>query len=65
MRKPATGEPYAGEPHVRFGGRGGLKPSLPLSCFVLVYVDRASMRPVAIPGVVRAGLERIAVDPSP
>src|SRR6267154_257646 len=22
MRKPATGEPYAGEPHVRFGGRG-------------------------------------------
>src|SRR5216684_6291013 len=31
MRKPATGEPYAGEPHVRFGGRGGYKPSLPLS----------------------------------
>src|SRR5712672_867397 len=25
MRKPATGEPYAGEPHVRFGGRGGQK----------------------------------------
>jgi hypothetical protein len=23
MRKPLTGEPYAGEPHVRFGGRGG------------------------------------------
>lgn len=23
MRKPPTGEPYAGEPHVRFGGRGG------------------------------------------
>src|SRR5438552_12679285 len=31
MRKPATGEPYAGKPPVRFGGRGGLKPSLPLS----------------------------------
>ncbi|MDO9012041.1 MAG: site-specific DNA-methyltransferase, partial [Gallionella sp.] len=26
MRKPLTGEPYAGEPHVRFGGRGGLAP---------------------------------------
>jgi len=26
MRKPPTGEPYAGKPHVRFGGRGGPKP---------------------------------------
>ena len=25
MRKPPTGEPYAGKPHVRFGGRGGLE----------------------------------------
>ncbi len=24
MRKPPTGEPYAGKPHVRFGGRGGV-----------------------------------------
>ena len=24
MRKPLTGEPCAGEPHARFGGRGGL-----------------------------------------
>jgi hypothetical protein len=23
MRKLPTGEPYAGKPHVRFGGRGG------------------------------------------
>jgi hypothetical protein len=23
MRKPATGEPCAGKPHARFGGRGG------------------------------------------
>jgi RNA-directed DNA polymerase len=30
MRKPATGEPCAGEPHARFGGRGG-RPSRPLS----------------------------------
>jgi len=26
MRKPPTGEPCAGEPHARFGGRGGRKP---------------------------------------
>ena len=31
MWKPLTGEPYAGKPHVRFGGRGGAEPSLPLS----------------------------------
>ena len=31
IRKPSTGEPYAGKPPVRFGGRGGQKPSLPLS----------------------------------
>ena len=24
MREPATGEPCAGKPHARFGGRGGL-----------------------------------------
>src|SRR5712691_12785130 len=26
MRKPPTGEPYAGKPPVRFGGRGGVTP---------------------------------------
>jgi hypothetical protein len=26
MKKPPTGEPYAGKPHVRFGGRGGRRP---------------------------------------
>ena len=31
MRKPLTGEPCAGEPLARFGGRGGRCPSLPLS----------------------------------
>jgi hypothetical protein len=31
MRKPPTGEPCAGEPHARFGGRGGATPSRPLS----------------------------------
>jgi len=29
--KPPTGEPDAGNPPVRFGGRGGDEPSLPLS----------------------------------
>jgi hypothetical protein len=31
MRKPLTGEPYAGDPPVRFGGRGGESLSYPLS----------------------------------
>jgi hypothetical protein len=26
MRQPPTGEPCAGEPHARFGGRGGSFP---------------------------------------
>ena len=26
MRQPSTGEPCAGEPHARFGGRGRRKP---------------------------------------
>ena len=26
MRKPPTGEPCAGEPHARFGGRGRREP---------------------------------------
>ena len=26
MKKPPTGEPYAGKPPVRFGGRGRRKP---------------------------------------
>ena len=26
MRKPPTGEPCAGEPHARFGGRGRQEP---------------------------------------
>ena len=35
MWKLVTGEPYAGKSHVRFGGRGGAEPSLPLSAGVL------------------------------
>src|SRR5271157_599330 len=38
MRKPPTGEPYAGEPHVRFGGRGGPNPSRPLSEGTLIPI---------------------------
>jgi len=33
MWKPLTGEPYAGNPPVRFGGRGGESLSYPLSAF--------------------------------
>src|SRR6266699_4326929 len=40
MRKLATGEPYAGKPHVRFGGRGGQKPSLPLSNGEIVLMKK-------------------------
>src|SRR5258707_10952214 len=32
LTKKAPYKPYAGKPPVRFGGRGGQKPSLPLSC---------------------------------
>src|SRR5436190_19322412 len=31
IRELPTGEPYAGKPPVRFGGRGGVNPSRPLS----------------------------------
>ncbi|MGA3116179.1 MAG: hypothetical protein ABSF90_17300, partial [Syntrophobacteraceae bacterium] len=34
--EPLTGEPDAGDPPVRFGGRGGDEPFLPLSGFFLV-----------------------------
>ena len=36
--KPPTGEPDAGDPHVRFGGRGSHKLSLPL--FLIASVSR-------------------------
>src|ERR1700722_11063015 len=33
MQKPPTGEPYAGKPPVRFGGRGRRKPiPTPIDC---------------------------------
>jgi hypothetical protein len=31
MKKLSTGEPYAGEPHVRFGGRGSVSFPYPYS----------------------------------
>ena len=37
MRKPQSGEPNAGEPHVRFGGRGGREPfSTPIKEYLLL-----------------------------
>ena len=43
MRKPPTGEPYAGKPPVRFGGRGRRQPpSLPLSMTMTRPIRRDS-----------------------
>ena len=39
MKKLLTGEPFAGEPHARFGGRGR-KPSSPLSGEILTGTPR-------------------------
>ena len=52
MWKPLTGEPYAGKPHVRLGGRGGAEPSLPLSspCRLQSFLDDAEE------GAARAGV---------
>lgn len=40
MRKPPTGEPYAGKPHVRFGGRGGESLPDPYQGRLPVALDR-------------------------
>ena len=37
MRKPQSGEPCAGEPHARFGGRGGREPfSTPIKLLMIL-----------------------------
>jgi len=41
--KPPTGEPDAGDPPVRFGGRGGQKPSLPLSRLAVLISAKSWM----------------------
>ena len=50
MRKPPTGEPYAGKPPVRFGGRGGA--SLP---------DPYQGRSAALPGASWTGAGGLAI----
>jgi len=35
MRKPPTGEPCAGKPHARFGGRGGETVPTPIAATYL------------------------------
>jgi len=43
MRKPPTGEPCAGEPHARFGGRGGATfpdPYHPKDIFTLAIIGK-------------------------
>jgi len=47
MRKPLTGEPYAGELHVRFGGRGGVSLPYPYQRTLIVApTSAARWRPV-------------------
>ena len=41
MRKPPSGEPYAGEPHVRFGGRGS--ESCPYPYHITLALSKRSM----------------------
>ena len=42
MRKPPTGEPCAGEPHARFGGRGRREPfPTPIGDFYFMFCGRA------------------------
>ena len=53
MRKPLTGEPCAGEPHARFGGRGGLAsfstPIISASQEVpIVKIDPRYFRPTEV-----------------
>jgi hypothetical protein len=62
MRKPQSGEPNAGEPHVRFGGRGGREPfSTPIDIGLLW--ERAPARDfpnlIATPDRVRGRLWRL------
>lgn len=47
MKKPPTGEPYAGKPPVRFGGRGGEKPSRPLSDLRNSWIGAIRLSPIA------------------
>src|SRR6266545_2283827 len=40
MGKPPTGEPCAGEPHARFGGRGRRKPSPTPIGFIAIITSK-------------------------
>ena len=52
MRKPLTGEPYAGEPHVRFGVRGGESLLYP-------YQNRINQRFPKFRACGQAGIRRL------
>src|SRR5690606_5444118 len=43
--KPPTGEPYAGKPHVRFGGRGGESLPDPYQGFLSVALASSAAPP--------------------
>jgi hypothetical protein len=45
MWKPLTGEPYAGDPPVRFGGRGGVNLSYPYLLNTFEYRGKIPVKP--------------------
>ena len=61
LGEPPTGEPYAGDPPVRFGGRGKLTLSLPLSFFTFAVIDGPCTCPV---GCLRLQIRRVVDFPS-
>ena len=44
MRKPPTGEPCAGKPHARFGGRGGDAVPTPIDVENAAELNRTAVR---------------------
>jgi hypothetical protein len=51
LREPPTGEPYAGKPPVRFGGRGGDAPSLPYREGEDLFVFRPGPKQIGMLGI--------------
>jgi len=63
MRKPTTGEPYAGEPHVRFGGRGG--ESLPYPYQPAGSISRIAAEATKLAGVAAENIGDLSCGPLP
>src|SRR5699024_5750133 len=58
MWKPSTGEPCAGEPHARFGGRGRREPSpTPIKMAFACLLERNSLCETGATGVLQPRLQ--------